>query len=127
AGPEGRVLKIAATEGLQFTEKRLVAKRGERITLVFENPDAMPHNWALLKQGMLATIGDVLAKEIADPAAASRQYIPEHDAVLAYTDILEPKATARIHFTAPTEPGDYPYVCTFPGHWQVMNGVLKVE
>ncbi|MGV3531802.1 MAG: DUF6797 domain-containing protein [Chthoniobacteraceae bacterium] len=127
AGPGGRELRIAAAEGLQFSEKRLVAKCGERLTLAFENPDAMPHNWALLKPGTLATIGEILAKEIADPAAASRQYIPQHDAVLAYTDILAPKSSARIHFTAPAVPGDYPYVCTFPGHWQVMNGILKVE
>jgi azurin len=22
--------------------------------------------------------------------------------------------------------GEYPYVCTFPGHWRIMNGVLQV-
>jgi azurin len=22
--------------------------------------------------------------------------------------------------------GDYPFVCTFPGHWRIMNGVLTV-
>ena len=32
-----------------------------------------------------------------------------------------------LEFTAPTTPGDYPYLCTFPGHWRMMNGVLKVE
>ncbi len=28
--------------------------------------------------------------------------------------------------TIPDEPGDYVYVCTYPGHGQLMHGVLKV-
>ncbi len=30
-------------------------------------------------------------------------------------------------FTAPTTPGRYEYICTFPGHWQLMRGVMTVE
>jgi azurin len=127
AGQPGRELRIAAAEGLQFSTKRLTAKAGERLTLIFENPDAMPHNWALLRPGMLEPIGAILTKEIADPAAAARQYIPQHEAVLAYTDVVAPKSSAKIHFDAPKTPGEYPYVCTFPGHWQIMNGVMTVE
>ena len=31
-----------------------------------------------------------------------------------------------ISFMLPKQPGDYPYICTFPGHWMVMNGVMHV-
>jgi azurin len=31
-----------------------------------------------------------------------------------------------LEFQAPTEPGDYPFVCTFPGHHLLMRGVVKV-
>jgi azurin len=41
--------------------------------------------------------------------------------------MVNPKADFTIHFDAPKEKGDYPYLCTFPGHWMVMNGVMKVE
>lgn len=126
-GPAGRELRLAAADGLQFSTKRITAKAGERLTLVFENPDAMPHNWALLKPGTLEAIGAILTKEIADPAAAARQYIPEDPRVLAYTDIVTSKGSITIHFDAPKTPGQYPYVCTFPGHWQIMNGILSVE
>jgi azurin len=30
-------------------------------------------------------------------------------------------------FTAPIAKGDYPYVCTFPGHHILMRGVMKVR
>ena len=49
------------------------------------------------------------------------------DDVLFFTDIIEPGKSFTIHFTAPAERGEYPYLCTFPGHWQIMNGVMIVE
>jgi len=32
-----------------------------------------------------------------------------------------------IYFRSPRKPGIYPYLCTYPGHWQVMQGKLTVE
>ena len=31
-----------------------------------------------------------------------------------------------IEFTAPSQPGDYEFVCTFPGHHILMRGIMKV-
>jgi len=39
---------------------------------------------------------------------------------------LEPGQTVSFQFRAPATEGQYPYVCTFPSHWQVMNGILNV-
>jgi azurin len=47
--------------------------------------------------------------------------------VLAYTDVVGPSLKKTIHFLVPSEPGRYPYLCTFPGHWMVMNGEMIVE
>ena len=47
--------------------------------------------------------------------------------VLAYTFVVPPGGTHVTHFRAPAEAGAYPYICTFPGHWQAMQGVLVVE
>jgi azurin len=38
-----------------------------------------------------------------------------------------PQEQFAISFRAPTAPGRYPYLCTFPGHWMVMNGEMIVE
>jgi len=64
---------------------------------------------------------------IADPEAAVRHYIPQTGDVLYYTDVTPPQSETTIYFHAPKQPGNYPYLCTFPGHWMVMNGVLVVE
>ena len=47
--------------------------------------------------------------------------------MLVYTDIVGPQDQFTISFRAPTAPGRYPYLCTFPGHWMVMNGEMIVE
>ena len=46
--------------------------------------------------------------------------------VLVSTRLVDPGQTVTVQFRAPTQPGQYPYVCTFPAHWRVMNGILNV-
>jgi len=47
--------------------------------------------------------------------------------ILAYTPLVDSDGRAKIVFKAPSVPGNYPFLCTFPGHWRIMNGVMKVE
>ncbi|WZO97684.1 plastocyanin/azurin family copper-binding protein [Isosphaeraceae bacterium EP7] len=122
-----RSIEITAGKNLGYLPSTLTAKPGETLALTFINPDAVPHNWALLKPGTLRAVGDLVNKIISDPDAASRQYIPKTDDVLVYTDIVEPNERYRISFKAPETPGRYPFLCTFPGHWMVMNGELIVR
>jgi azurin len=53
-------------------------------------------------------------------------YVPDIPQVLFHTRLVNPQETVKLEFVAPDKPGDYPYVCTFPGHWSIMNGVMKV-
>jgi azurin len=126
-GEGGRELVIEAALGLQFVQKQLTAKAGEKLSIVFKNPDVVPHNWLLAKPGSLQKLGDKCNLMITDPQGLAKHYVPDSKDVLVYTDMTNPKESFTIHFTAPQEKGDYPYLCTFPGHWMVMNGVLKVE
>src|SRR5262249_40158694 len=99
----------------------------EPIRLTFKNPDAVPHNWALIKPGSLARVGELVNRIIAEPDAATRQYIPATSDVLVYTDIVGPQEQFTINFRAPQARGTYPYTCTSPGHWMVMKGEMVVE
>ena len=125
-GEAGRPIALEAALGLQFATKRLAAKPGERLSLTFKNPDLVPHNFVLAKPGTLAALGDQVNKLISRPGAAARHYVPDSTDVLVWTDMVNPGQEAVIHFNVPTAPGEYPYFCSFPGHWQVMNGVLAV-
>lgn len=126
-GEGGREIVIEAALGLQYVQKQLTAKAGEKLTIVFKNPDVVPHNWLLAKPGTLQKLGEKCNLMITDPQGLAKHYVPDSDEVIAYTDMTNPKESFTIHITAPAEKGDYPYLCTFPGHWMVMNGMLKVE
>jgi putative heme-binding domain-containing protein len=122
-----RSIRIEAGKNLTYSPRTLRVKAKEPIKLTFVNPDVVPHNWALIKTGTLAKVGDLANKIIAEPDAVARRYIPRSDDVLAFTDIAEPQSQSVISFRAPETPGRYPFLCTFPGHWMVMNGELIVE
>ena len=48
------------------------------------------------------------------------------DKILLASTLLQPRTSEKLSFVAPTEPGVYPYVCTYPGHWRRMYGALYV-
>jgi putative heme-binding domain-containing protein len=122
-----RPIQLAAGKNLTYSTTALSARAGEPIKLTFSNPDVVPHNWALARPGSLMKVGGLVNKIIAEPDAAARHYIPRSEDILVYTDIVEPGLDFTIFFQAPREKGRYPFLCTFPGHWMVMNGVLTVE
>lgn len=126
-GQPGRTLHLRAAPGMQFEPRELHAKAGERLSLTFDNPDVMPHNFALLKIGSIERVGDLANKLIPAPDALSKHFIPMSDDILCHTRLLHPKDSTLIHFNAPEQPGSYPYLCTFPGHWSIMRGVLIVK
>ena len=125
--PNARAMLVEAGKNLTFATRTITARPGEAIALTLKNPDVVPHNWVLIKPGALARVGAAVNRLVADPEAARRQYAPVSDDVLSYTDITTPGDSTTIHFIAPDTPGRYPYLCSFPGHWMVMNGQLIVE
>lgn len=122
-----REVRIECTSSLSYATPSFRAKPGEAIKLTLVNPDVVPHNWAIVAPGSLERIGNLTNRYIADPEAPLRHYVPDSPEVLAYTDIVLPKGEFSIHFRVPDKPGRYPYLCTFPGHWSVMNGEMVVE
>jgi putative heme-binding domain-containing protein len=122
-----REVTIEAGKNLSYSVRSFKVRAREPVRLTFVNPDVVPHNWALVKPGSLSRVGDLVNKIIAEPDAAARHYIPRSADVLVYTDIVGPQDQFSISFRAPAERGRYPYLCTFPGHWMVMNGEMVVE
>ena len=126
-GDAGRELHLQTANGLQFAQKELHAKAGERLSLIFENTDLLPHNWVLITPDAIERVGALANNLIAAPDALARHYVPDSADILCHTRVLDPQKKTAIHFTAPAKAGRYPYVCSFPGHWAVMRGVLIVE
>jgi putative heme-binding domain-containing protein len=125
--PNAKPIAMEAGKNLSFETRTFTVRAGETIKLTFTNPDVVPHNWILVKPGSLERVGDLVNKLVADPEAVTRHYVPQTDDVLCYTDIVPPRESFVIFFRAPSQKGRYPYLCSFPGHWMVMNGQMIVE
>lgn len=122
-----RQVTVRTAGNLSFETREFEVKAGEAIQLTLVNPDVVPHNWALLKPGSEKAVGELANSLVADPEGAARQYIPDTDDVLAFTDVVEPGKEFSIYFRAPQQPGSYPFMCTFPGHWMIMQGTMIVR
>jgi len=113
-------------EIMQYDKKLITAKAGQKVVINLENPDGMQHNLLIIKPGTLQKVGKAADELLANPKAAEMQYVPKIPEVLFSTRLVNSGETVTLEITVPNEPGDYPYVCTFPGHWRGMNGILRV-
>jgi putative membrane-bound dehydrogenase-like protein len=127
SGPAATVLNLGVIpDVMKYDKAELTVKAGTPVRLVFRNNDHMQHNVLLLRPGTLESVGALADQFLTDPRAMARNYVPETPNVLANSPLVNPGETAEINFTAPATPGRYPYMCTFPGHWRLMQGTLVV-
>ena len=130
--PETVEVRISCEpERMLFTNKQFTVRPGQPVKLVFLNPDATDHNLVLVKPGAMEEVGVAANAMARDPKNATSDFIPEdkQNLILEATPMIGPTRESLVHvlrFEAPQEPGVYPYVCTFPGHWIVMNGKMVV-
>lgn len=120
------VLKTIQHE-MKFAKEELKAKAGTVVELILDNIDFMQHNFLLLAPGSAEKVGTAADKMAESPDGLKLQYIPQLPEVLAYTPLVNPDAKFSLKFRVPDTPGAYPYICSFPGHWRIMKGVLIVE
>jgi hypothetical protein len=122
-----QVVRIQAVpEKLMFDLRWFAVQAGKPVQIVFVNPDAMPHNLVGGKPGSLEEIGTAggAMPMPADPAV--KPFVPSSPQVLFATNLVKEGDTERLAITAPKTPGEYIFVCTFPGHWVRMYGVMLV-
>jgi azurin len=129
------ILLIAATildvavgtkgSSLGFDKETLTAKPNEQIRLTFKNnadkDSGLNHSWVLTKPGKDQAVADAMRN--VDPG---KGIVPDSPDIIAHTNLVKPGASQTITFTAPAQPGKYPYICTTPGHASTMHGTLEV-
>jgi putative heme-binding domain-containing protein len=118
-------------ERMKFTVEQFAVKTGQPVKLVFMNPDATDHNLVVVKPGALAEVGMAANEMAKDPKFANSDFIPKEKRhlIIEASPMIGPTRKTQVHvlrFNAPQEPGIYPFVCTFPGHWVIMKGEIIV-
>ena len=122
-----RVLRVGTLpERMAYDQETLVVQAGKPVEILFDNIDLMPHNLVILKPGSLEEVGMMAETTATSADAQARQFVPRSDKILLASRLLQTREGQQLAFTAPTQPGVYPYVCTYPGHWRRMYGALVV-
>lgn len=127
---QAKTVTVEGTNAMRFSVDKIVVKPGEKVTIKLVNNTKLPaaamsHNLVVLKQD-----ADPEAFDKAAMQAKDSDYIPESksDEIIAHTGLVGGGESDTITFTAPSEAGDYPYICSFPGHFAAgMKGKLVVE
>lgn len=118
---------LTGNDQMKYNKNQIRVNAGDKVILTFEHVGKLPketmgHNFVLLKKGT-----DV--QEFGQEALEYKEndYIPEDsDAIITHTKMLGGGERTEITFEAP-EKGKYDYICSFPGHLALMQGVLVVE
>ena len=125
-----KVVEITVDDSMKFSVNDFEVTHGQKVNVVIKNIGTSPkasmgHNWVLLALGV-----DLDAFVAAATEAPANDYIPAAKSaeILASTKLLGPNERDTATFNAPTKSGQYPFLCSFPGHYQIgMKGVLIVE
>jgi len=114
AAPAVALIELTANDSMKYNQTHFEVSAGQEVKVTLTNMGTMPkvamgHNFVLLKKGV-------------DPKAFSDA------AIMAVATDSVPKQSDEITFKAPTEPGEYPFLCTFPAHFlSGMKGVIVVK
>lgn len=128
-----KTVEVQADDKMRFDVTAFEVRPGQKVAITLKNVGTTPkfsmgHNLVVLDKQI--TEQNIQAKFL-DPAstAASTDYVPAGDKnVLAHTKLLGPSESDTVTFTAPQVPGQYLYVCSFPGHYtQGTKGFMTVK
>tara|TARA_Y100000768_G_scaffold364172_1_gene324406 strand:+ start:574 stop:1074 length:501 start_codon:yes stop_codon:yes gene_type:complete len=117
---------INSSDLMKFDQNELIVFEGQEITLTLNHTgkmskEIMGHNFVLLKKE--TDLNDFAQRAM---LARENEYIPDGDETIAYTKMIGGGESDTITFSAP-EKGSYTYICSFPGHYGLMRGVLIVS
>ena len=122
-----RVIRIKTVrEEMRYDIPYFAVRAGKPVQIVLENHDLMPHNLVITTPGNLKVVAQLGLQVGPTGGWKGLPYVPEAEMVLHATDLVPADQQTRLTFEAPSEPGEYPYVCTFPQHWYRMYGVMVV-
>ena len=130
APPQVRTIDIVGNDEMKYSVTTISAKPGERLRIRMISRGTIPkiamaHNVVVVQPGTnidkFLTAGAPFRDT--DFIAPAMQNL-----VIAKTPFAGPGEMVQVVFTVPAKPGQYPYLCTFAGHYAAgMKGTLVVK
>jgi azurin len=127
-----KTVEINADDKMRYDNTAFEAKPGQKISVTLKNIGTTPkfsmgHNFVMLNRNI--NVQNVHTFLDAASTEASHDYVPPNSKdVIAHTKLLGPGETETVTFNAPFIPGEYLYLCSFPGHYsQGTKGFMTVK
>ena len=118
-------IKISTVKDkMMYDVKEFSVETGRLVSLQFVNKDLAPHNLLIVKPGKADEVSN-LAISLADDGP-KKEWRPDTPLILWGSKMINQNQSDEIIFNAP-DPGIYPFICTYPGHSQMMRGIMKVK
>lgn len=123
AQPEEYLEEDTGTDSPSFDAHDFKVHAGKIVSITLRNHSTVnhQHNWVLVNPGTQDQV-----QEEAEKVGPTWGWIPQSKNVLAFVPLTQPGQSNTILFRAPEKPGNYPFLCSFPGHGNVMHGTLHV-
>jgi uncharacterized cupredoxin-like copper-binding protein len=112
---------------MTYDPARFEVVAGRPIRLILSNTDGQPHNLLVCAPGSLRAIGRASEAMGTTAEAKAKDWVPDSPKVLHVMPMIQLGGEGELRFMAPERPGRYPIICTYPGHWRMMNGVMTVR
>jgi azurin len=112
---------------MKFDQILIPIPADKSVSLIFQNQDQMAHNVVITSPGSAEKVGKVADEMASLKDGYEKNFVPTLPEVLWATPLVDAGATFQLDFKAPAKAGDYPFICSFPGHWRVMKGIFRVE
>lgn len=120
--PDTTIVVRTVGETLEFTPTRIAAKNGTRVRIRYVNGGTLPHNLVVLRNDEQV---DAIASAAYGAAATGFVPVEKHRGdMIAWTELASPGDTVDVTFVMPP-PGEYTFICLYPGHYTMMFGVLR--
>ena len=108
---------------MKYDLTRFEVKPGQKVTIIMQNKA----NVAVMKHNVVLLSDKDAVDEVGKAALTAKDYLPNHPAIIASTPIAGPGEQKKVTFKAPQKPGEYIYICTYPGHYMTMQGIMVVK
>lgn len=129
-GQVDKTVEITANDQMKFGIESFTVNKGSTVKIHLKNIGTMPkmsmgHNVVVLKR-------NAVEKAFVEAAMQSpaNDYIPKDmsDVIVAHTKMTGGGEEATVTFKVPNRTGNYTFLCSFPGHYQVgMKGTMVVQ
>jgi azurin len=114
------------TEQMMYDLHYFTVQAGKPVQIILDNTDNMPHNVVITAPGAFQEIALTAGAMSPPDDPKAKAFVPDSPKVLQSTPLVQPGESDTLSFTAPEKPGNYVFLCTYPGHWVKMYGVMQV-